>query len=365
MASVYSHTSAKKAFHIPIIKTPCKRLCSPLAVLLVFALLLSLAPSRSFADGSASKSGAKPAPAGAEVSDAQIFNLKADPIVLDGYYTFITQAGNAIALGKASIKNGTGMVLKKNAKGSVGRKFFLISSPNGYHAVKNSISFKALSIKGNSEKDGAKLIQSTYKKDKGQRFKLVPSDDGWYLLKTALGTYVSATSDKAKAKIITTGDQTKALKVRVKETQYSSGMSKLDSKLKKIRKDVGSKGDIMKKGFNYVIAHYDYRQHADNFKGDWVSRYAWYMMSKKHGHCKNFASTLCVLYRSYGYDARVVTGHIKSASRGWATHGWLEVTIKGKTYICDPSMANARGIKGWYKRTYKNSPIEYRIEKRW
>jgi hypothetical protein len=100
---------------------------------------------------SVSKSAVKPVSADTKISDAQIFNLKVNPIVLDGYYTFTTQAGNAIALSKASIKNGTGMILKKNAKGSVGRQFFLISSPNGYHAVKNSISFKALSIKGNSE----------------------------------------------------------------------------------------------------------------------------------------------------------------------------------------------------------------------
>jgi transglutaminase-like putative cysteine protease len=113
------------------------------------------------------------------------------------------------------------------------------------------------------------------------------------------------------------------------------------------------------------VSHYRHVDHPNDFKGDWITRYAWYMISKKHGHCKNFAAALCVIFRSYGYDARVVTGYVPSRSRGWAEHGWVEATIKGKTYIFDPSYGQSRGMNGWYKRTYKNALIRYRLEKRW
>jgi len=314
---------------------------------------------------SVSKSLVKPVLAGAKVTDAQVFKLEERPITLDGYYSFLTQAGNAIALNKVSLKNKAGIILKKDAKDSVGRQFFLISSSNGYHAIKNSISFKALDIKGGSQKNGVGFVQNTYKKGKSQRFKLVPSGDGWYLLKSALGSYVSAASDKAKAKIVTASDRAKALKVRVNPTEYSTGIPKLDKKLKKIHKEIGAKGDTMKKSFNYIVKHYRHVNHPNNFKGDWISRYAWYMVSKKHGHCKNFAATLCVFFRSYGYDAQVVTGYVPSRSRGWAVHGWVEATIEGKTYIFDTDLHVQLGNRGWYKRTYKNAPVEYRIEKRW
>jgi hypothetical protein len=250
-------------------------------------------------------------------------NADADVVTFDGYYLLLTPEGNAISLNKASLKNGTEMVLKKNSSDSIGRQFFLISSPGGNHTIKNSISFKALSIKGNSKKNGVAFIQKTDKKEKAQRFRLIPSGDGWYYLKSASGSYVSAARDKPGAKVVTTGDRTTALKIRLKKTDYSTGMPKLDAKIKAIRKDISSGGDVLKKSFKYVITKYDYRDHPNDFKGDWISRYAWAMVSKKQGHCKNFASTVCLLFRSYGYDARVVTGHVRSRSRGWAVHGWV------------------------------------------
>jgi hypothetical protein len=303
--------------------------------------------------------------ADADVTADQIFQLTWNPITLNGYCSFITGAGNVIALSKASIGDKVSIVLKRNAKKTVGRQFLLISSPGGYHAVKNSISFKGLSVKGSSTKNGAALVQSTYKGSKNQRFRLSPSGDGWYLLRSALGTYVSAASDEAGAKLVMNADRAKALKVRIERTEYSSGMPKLDAKLKKIHKDIGSGGDMMRKSFRYVVTHYRHRDHENDFSGDWITRYAWYMISKKHGHCKNFASALCVIFRSYGYDARVVTGYVPSRSRGWAEHGWVEATIKGKTYLFDADLYVQLGNRGWYKRTYKNAPLRYRVEKRW
>lgn len=320
-----------------------KRIYLSTAVLMSFMLLAALAPCASFADE---------AP-------------KATPATFSGYYTFVTASGNAIALKSDSIKDGAAMVLKPNTKNSVGRQFFLDPHKNGYHAISNSISFKALSVKGASKNEGARLVQSVYKKTKGQRFQFVASgDDGWYFVKSALGTYVAAKSDIPKTKLSMTGDITKALKLRIEKTEYSTGNRKLDSKLKKLRKKIGG-GDKLKKSFNYVVKNFAYLDHENNFKGDWIVRYAWHMVSKKNGHCKNYAATLCLLYRSYGYEARVVSGFLQSQSRGWVVHGWVEAKVKGKTYIFDPSMANHYGVKSWYKRTYANAITEYRIEKRW
>jgi hypothetical protein len=314
-----------------------------------------------------SVSGSRVRQAGADtrIDSSQIFRIRENPVMLDGYYALFTPSGNVIALSTASIKDGTRMILKKNKEDTVGQQFLLASSPNGYHMVKNSISFKSLDIKGSSEAGGARFIQKTYEKKKSQRFKLIPSGDGSYLLKSALGPYVSVTADRAKAGVVTTTDRSRALKVRVKSVEYSSGVSRLDARIKKLHKKIGSGGNTMKKSFNYVVKHYKHRNHPNNFKGDWIARYAWDMVSKKHGHCKNFAATLCVLFRSYGYDAQVVTGYVPSRSRGWAVHGWVEATIKGKTYIFDADLYVQLGARGWYKRTYRNAPVKYRIEKRW
>jgi hypothetical protein len=315
---------------------------------------------------SASASGVTPVAGDGSVTDSQIFEIAVSSLELDGYYSFTTPAGNVIALSKASIKDGAFMVLKKDGKGTLGKQFFLISSPNGYHAIKNSISFKALGAKNNSRKSGVRLVQKTYKKkNKNQRFNLVPSGDGWYLLRSASGYYVSAASDTSKAKLVTVVDKAGALKVRVVKAEYSSGMPKLDAKLKKLHKKIGTKGNTMKKSFFYVANNYTHRNHPNNFKGDWISRYAWDMIRKKHGHCKNFAATVCIMFRSYGYDAQVVTGHIPSRSRGWAVHGWVEAKVKGKTYLFDADLYLQLRRSGWYKRTYKNAPVNYRVEKRW
>jgi hypothetical protein len=286
-------------------------------------------------------------------------------IRLDGYYSLLTPSGNAIALSKASVKNGTGIVLQKHADSAVRSRLFFASSKNGYHEIASSISFKALSVKGNSKQNGKILIQRTYaKKNKGQRFRIEPSGDGWYYLRSALGTYVGAVSDKAGAKIVSVTDRSRALKLCIRKTTYSSGSRKLDKAIGKLHKKIGTKGNTLKKSFRYVVSHYRHRNHPNDFSGDWIARYAYYMISKKHGHCKNFAATLCVLFRSYGYDARVVTGFVPSRSRGWAEHGWVEAKVGGTYYIFDADLHVQLGALGWYKTTYKKSPVEYRIEKR-
>jgi hypothetical protein len=316
------------------------------AVLLAFTLTFAMAPQA----------------AADEVTQARAVPKA---LKLDGYYMMLTPSGNAIALADDSIKNGVKFVLKANSKKPIGRQFFFTPSSKGYHSIKNSISFKALSVRGGSTKNGAGFVQNAYKKAKNQRYKFVPAGDGWFFLKNMRGSYVSVRADKPGNKLIVTTDRTKALKLRVRKTEYSSGLPELDKKIRKIRKEIGGKGDTMKKVWKYVAEHYDYRDHANDFNGNWIARYAYSMIDQKRGHCKNFAATLCVLYRSYGYDARVVTGYVQSRSRGWAVHGWTEVTINGKRYTFDPSFYNSRGDGGWYKRAYQDARVKYKVEKRW
>jgi hypothetical protein len=301
----------------------------------------------------------------ADTTDAQIFKISKSRLRLDGYYLFLTENDNVVSLRKASLKDGESMILKKDKPSSVGKQFLLVSSSNGYHMVKNSISFKSLGIKDGSKKDGAGFIQSAYKKNKDQRFRLIPARDGWYYLKSASGLYVSASSDTSGAKIVTASDKEDALKLRLEETEYSSGIPKLDKEIEKLHKKIGTSGNMMQKSFRYVVSHYRHREHPNDFSGDWIARYAWYMASNKYGHCKNFAAIVCVLFRSYGYDARVVTGYVPSRSRGWAVHGWVEASVGGRFYIFDADLNVQLGNRGWYKRSYGNAPVSYRIEKRW
>jgi hypothetical protein len=320
-----------------------------IAVMLTLALMLTLAPGVVFADGTTDNTASAK-----------------KPLRLDGYYKFVTPKGNVLALQKRSIDQGTAIVLKKNNRKAVGRQFFLIPSKTGYHQIKNSISFKALSLKRGVKSKSVPLVQKTYKKgNKAMRFKFVPAGGGWYYLKTLLGPYVSAKSDKAGAAVVSTPDKSKALKVKPVSVKYSTGVAKIDKEIWRIRDEVGTKGAIMRRSYFYVIGHYGYEDHEDNYTGDWIGSYSWYMLSKGKGHCGNYASLVCQLFRSCGYEAHVVSGTIMSRSRGWVVHAWVEVKVNGKVSICDPSQNSHYPTLKWYLVDYDTAPIVYRIGQRW
>lgn len=315
---------------------------------------------------SVSKSSVTPTGGTTNITKAQIFKIKRMPTELDGYYRYVTASGNAIALKSKSIKDGAALVLKKSRDSLTENRFFMTASKTGYHSMKSSISFKAVSVKTDKVKSGIAIVQRKYEADEAQRFKPVPSGDGYYLLRNPTGTYVSAASDVAGAALKTTTDRKAALKFRIVRAAYSSGNDDLDKALKKIHRKIGSKGSMLRKSFRYVTRNYRHKDHDNDFSGDWITRYAWYMVSKKHGHCKNYASALCVLFRSYGYDARVVTGYVPSRSRGWAVHGWVEAKVGGRYYVFDADLqVQLGGSRRWFKTTYKGAPLKYRVGKRW
>src|SRR5262249_53515796 len=94
--------------------------------------------------------------------------------------------------------------------------------------------------------------------------------------------------------------------------------------------------------------------------GDYSVPYALSMLQTHGGNCYRYAALFCVLARAYGYQANVVSGSVPRTGGGWAPHGWVEITIGGKIYVCDPDMAHALPGYNWYLITYGQAPISYR-----
>ena len=83
------------------------------------------------------------------------------------------------------------------------------------------------------------------------------------------------------------------------------------------------------------------------------------MLDHGSGNCYRFASLFNWLARGLGYDARVVSGWVPSASGGAAPHGWVEIVLDGKTYGCDPDLAHELPGRNWYMFTYAGAPTTY------
>lgn len=87
-------------------------------------------------------------------------------------------------------------------------------------------------------------------------------------------------------------------------------------------------------------------------------------LKKGAGNCYRFAGLETMLARKFGYQAVGVSGFIdRSDGQGFVYHGWTEITLDGKTYLCDLQQANAQtenpSLKKWdtFMRTYAQAVL--------
>ncbi|MEE0705607.1 MAG: transglutaminase domain-containing protein [Adlercreutzia sp.] len=131
---------------------------------------------------------------------------------------------------------------------------------------------------------------------------------------------------------------TKSITTRVK-----TGDKKLDKNInnildKKIKK-TGEAG--LKKAFDYV-ANLEYKSAKTSIKGKWTKwsvSAASKMIKNEGGNCYEAASLFCWLAKGLGYDAKVVTGSLITQTKE-QPHGWVEIKVDGKNYVCDPNLEN-------------------------
>jgi transglutaminase-like putative cysteine protease len=201
-----------------------------------------------------------------------------------------------------------------------------------------------------------------------QKWKPVYAESGWFYLRSRSGAYLCATGSASGAGVVAVAGEDAPAKhgaklmfrLRVASAYSTTGIASLDARVDKILAKTGRGKGALKKAFNHVAYKFRYRSGSKYPKGNWGPRLALEMAKRKSGNCYRFAALFYVLAKELGYTAKVVSGAVPSRSGGWAAHGWVEIRKGGKTYLCDPDMANAIRGRRWYMVTYANAPLSYR-----
>lgn len=129
---------------------------------------------------------------------------------------------------------------------------------------------------------------------------------------------------------------TKSITTRVK-----TGDKKLDKNINNILdKKIKKTGDAgLKKAFDYVVGlGYVPSGTKAGKSTKWSAAAALKAVKNKGGNCYEMAALFCWLAKGLGYDAKIVSGK-ELRTTGWEGHGWVEVKLAGKTFICDPNSA--------------------------
>lgn len=87
--------------------------------------------------------------------------------------------------------------------------------------------------------------------------------------------------------------------------------------------------------------------------------YAIQALENRKGNCFCYAAAFCQLAKGLGYDARFVEGSVALARGGYGPHGWVEITMNGATYICDPDMQYEVPSHNFYMQPIHSPVIKY------
>ncbi|MBM6828821.1 GBS Bsp-like repeat-containing protein [Anaerotignum lactatifermentans] len=87
--------------------------------------------------------------------------------------------------------------------------------------------------------------------------------------------------------------------------------------------------------------------------------YALQAFENREGNCFCYAAAFYQLAKGLGYDAKFVEGKVAMARGGYDPHGWVEITINGATYICDPDMQYEAPSHNFYMQPIHSPVIKY------
>lgn len=133
--------------------------------------------------------------------------------------------------------------------------------------------------------------------------------------------------------------------------------------VRKHTKSSWSKSKKLSTCYKYLWKHYSYQRFYDKPSAKKMPSYAQYMFSEKKGNCFRYAATFAYIARVIGYDSRVNCGSISSTRGGMTPHGWTEVKVDGKWYLCDANMQRNFPKVNSYLRTEKTYPYRHKSSK--
>lgn len=87
--------------------------------------------------------------------------------------------------------------------------------------------------------------------------------------------------------------------------------------------------------------------------------YAIQAFENRQGNCFCYAAAFYQLAKGLGYDAKFVEGKVEMARGGYGPHGWVEITMNGATYICDPDMQYEAPSHNFYMQPIHSPVIKY------
>ena len=277
------------------------------------------------------------------------------------YLVPASASGKAVAVEKSSVKSGAALVIQ--AKKKIGAESFtFVPAGKDVYLIVNAASGMAIGVKSGSKANGAAVVQMPKKKSAMTKWKASLDEDGSVILTNqASGKALTVKNGgKAGLRLVSSADTgNTSQRWKLVESDYGlSGDYELDAGIAKILQS----HKTLRSCFNYVVS-FKYRsgnKYGKTTLGDAVTRGMAKEMIRNHGgNCYRFASLFSWLARGLGYQTNVKAGYVPSARGGWAPHGWVELYIGGKTYICDPDLAHELPGHNWYMTTYGGAPVSY------
>lgn len=126
-----------------------------------------------------------------------------------------------------------------------------------------------------------------------------------------------------------------------KNGRYTSGNAELDSYVAQTLADFmqpdAARLDDLKTIYYHVKNDFQYltRNYYDSGATGWDIDEALTIFRTNKGNCYCYAGAFCALARGLGYNARTYSGSIGVQNQ---PHAWTEISLDGKTYICDPEI---------------------------
>jgi len=133
-----------------------------------------------------------------------------------------------------------------------------------------------------------------------------------------------------------------------------------------VRKYAGSSHkrlDKLKACYRYIVNKCQYRSAYDEESISKMSAYAQYMFRTHTGNCYRGAAALTYAAKVLGFEARMGVGGVTAyANHSLSTHGWTEVRVGGRWYICDTSMQRHHPDADLFLVSRKEYPYRLRID---
>ncbi len=116
-----------------------------------------------------------------------------------------------------------------------------------------------------------------------------------------------------------------------------------------------SVGWDLKKGYDWIVEKtYKWVGVLDSEDSRW---HADYFFSNLYGDCYAMAGALYEMAKAMGYEVHQMYGSVVEPM----PHSWIEIVVKGDTYVCDPDFENELQLNGYMITYGQKKTLKYNI----